>query len=278
MSEVLKTIEQLVAAGSQLAPQGGFEFSGYNARLQSKYLDWRKACLESLEQAGPIGFPYKNKILADQNGGFFFQASAQLILNAMKDLLEKLQASPDLAVVPAGVSAAPHTAVVSTSSDPTTGARVLRPPPKPAVSQQPPAQSQPTPVNSDGSSRVYIVGEKNDPLREQLSQFVKEIGLEEIALEREHGKMLALDKLQDRPDIRYAFFILNSDDLAYAMFEIGHFVGKLGSNHVCVLHMTDVNFPKGVPGVTIRPIVVKLEEASFSVIKDLKAAGYKVSI
>ena len=125
---------------------------------------------------------------------------------------------------------------------------------------------------------MYTIGEKGDPLREQLSQFVKELGLEEIALDRERGKMLALDKLQDRSDVRYAFFIINSDDLSYAMFEIGHFVGKLGNNHVCVLHMTDVNFPKGVPGVAIRPIVVKLEEASFSVMKDLKAAGYKISI
>jgi hypothetical protein len=278
MSEVLKKIEQLVAAGTQLAPQGGFEFSGYNARLQSKYLEWRKACLESLEQAGPIAFPYKNKILADQNGGFFFQASAQLILNAMKDLFEKLHASPDLASVPTSVAVPQPVAAVSTGSDPVTGARVLKPPPKPAVTQQPPPQPQTVSAPSGGNTKVYIIGEKGDPLREQLSQFIKEIGLEEVALDRDHGKMLALDKLQDRPDIRYAFFILNTDDLAYAMFEVGHFVGKIGNNHVCVLHMTDVNFPKGVPGVTIRPIVVKLEEASFSVIKDLKAAGYKVSI
>jgi predicted nucleotide-binding protein len=277
MSDVLKTIEQLIAVGAQLAPQGGFEFSGYNARLQVKYLEWRKACLESLEQAGPIGFPYKNKILADQNGGFFFQASAQLILNAMKDLLEKLHASPDLATIPAGVATA-QPSVASTGADQASGARILKPPPKPAAAPQAVPKPQANPVAAGGSTKVYIVGEKGDPLREQLSQFVKEIGLEEITLDREKGKMLALDKLQDRPEVRFAFFILNAEDLAYAMFEIGHFVGKLGSNHVCVLHMTDVNFPKSVPGVSIRPIVVKLEEASFSVMKDLKAAGYKISI
>jgi predicted nucleotide-binding protein len=277
MSDVLKNIEQLIAAGAQLAPQGGFEFSGYNARLQNKYLEWRKACLESLEQAGPIGFPYKNKILADQNGGFFFQASAQLVLNAMKDLFEKLQASPDLANAPSGVVAAQPAASAS-GAEHAAGTRILKPPPKPAAAPQPAAQPPPPPVAAGGSTKVYIIGEKGDPLREQLSQFVKEIGLEEVALERQKGTMLALDKLQDRPDIRYAFFILNADDLAYAMFEIGHFVGKLGTNHVCVLHRTDVNFPKGVPGVSIRPIVVKLEEASFSVMKDLKAAGYKISI
>jgi hypothetical protein len=278
MSDVLKNIEQLVTTGTQLAPQGGFEFSGYNARVQNKYLEWRKACLESLEQAGPIGFPYKNKILADQNGGFFFQASAQLILNAMKELHEKLQASPDLATAPSVVVAPQPVVATSTATDSTSGARVLKPPPKPAVAQQapPPPPSTQAPVAS--CTKVYIIGEKGDPLREQLSQFIKELSLEEIALDREHGQMLALDKLQDRPDIRYAFFILNSDDLSYAMFELGHFVGKLGNNHVCVLHMTDVGFPKGVPGVSIRPIVVKLEEASFSVMKDLKAAGYKISL
>ena len=119
MSEVLKKIEELVKTGTQLAPQGGFEFSGYNARLQNKYLEWRKTCLESLEQAGPIGFPYKNKILADQNGGFFFQASAQLILNAMKELHEKLLASPDLAATPAA-SPVPAPAPLPPASSPPT--------------------------------------------------------------------------------------------------------------------------------------------------------------
>ncbi len=279
MSELLKKIDQLVTTGSQLAPQGGFEFSGYNARLQSKYLEWRKGCLEALEQVGPIGFSYKNKVLADQNGGFFFQSSAQLILNVLKELREKLQASPDLASVPPNGVAAPQAATATVTATETSSAtKILRPPPKPPAAPQGPPHPAPAAVPSRENTKVYVIGEKGDQLREQLSQFLKELGLEEIALDREKGKMLALDKLQDKPDIRYAFFIVNSDDLSYAMFEIGHFVGKLGTNHVCVLHMTDVNFPKGVPGVAIRPIVVKLEEASFSVIKDLKASGYRINI
>ncbi|HET9131171.1 MAG TPA: TIR domain-containing protein, partial [Terriglobia bacterium] len=223
-----------------------------------------------------IGFPYKNKILADQNGGFFFQASAQLILNAMKELHEKLMASPDLATAPSAPP--PQSAPVAATSETSGSTRVLRPPPKATPPAQATTPVQPAGAPPGGTTKVYVIGEQGDPLREQLSQFLKELGLEEVALDREKGKMLALDKLQDRNDIRYAFFVINSDDLSYAMFEIGHFVGKLGTNHVCVLHMSDVSFPKGVPGVTTRPIVVKLEEASFSVIKDLKAAGYKISI
>ena len=100
---VLKRCEELVARGTQLVPQGGFDFSGYNARLQNKYLEWRKACLELLEQVGPIGFPYKTKILGDANGGFFFQSSAQLIVNQVNALFEKLKL-PTISKLAAAIS------------------------------------------------------------------------------------------------------------------------------------------------------------------------------
>lgn len=269
---ILKRIEELVAQGSQLAPLGGFEFSGYNARLQNKYLEWRKSCLEALEQAGPIGFPYKSKILGDANGGYFFQSSAQLIVNNIRDLFEKLKASPDLATGGAGAGSAPsHGATVIETG----GARVIKPPPKA------PGAHAGAPVKSSaggGEKRVYIIGEDSDPLRQQLSDFLKDAGLEEVAISRQHGKMLALEKIKSQDDVKFAFFVFNSDDLAYAMFELGHFVGKLGAGRVTVLHMTDVDFPKNVPGINDKPIVVKFEEASLSILKELKASGYQVSL
>jgi hypothetical protein len=39
-----------------------------------------------------------------------------------------------------------------------------------------------------------------------------------------------------------------------------------------------VQVPKNIPGVIIKPIVVKLEEASLSIVKELKAAGYVPSL
>ncbi|MBI3586299.1 MAG: hypothetical protein HY088_04125 [Ignavibacteriales bacterium] len=135
-NNLVQTLEQLVTTGTQLVPLGGFEFSGYNARLQNKYLEWRKACLETLEQAGPIGVPYKNKVLGDVNGAFFFQVSAQLILVSVKELYEKLKTSPELATEapapapPLVVEAAPQPVAQAPAAG---GARVLKPPPKPAV-------------------------------------------------------------------------------------------------------------------------------------------------
>jgi hypothetical protein len=276
--QILKKYEDLIKTGNQLVPLGGFEFSGYNARLQSKYLEWRKACLKNLDESGPIGFPYKQKILGVANSEFFFQSSAQLIFNCINELYEKLKASPDLASPPPIPAADLPSSEISTESG-TGSVRVLKPPPKHLTSQTTSAGSTQAQVNiSAQSNKVYVVGEMEDPLHAQLLQFLHEIELEEVDLEREHGKMLPLDSFQIDTSIKYIFFVINADDLAYAMFEIGHFVGKLGKNCVCVLHMSDVNFPKNVPGVLIKPIVVKLEEASFGILKDLKAAGYQINL
>jgi hypothetical protein len=278
--QIIKRYEDLIATGTQLAPLGGFDFSGYNARLQNKYLEWRKGCLEALESVGPIGFPYKQKILGDANGGFFFQSSAQLILNCIRELFEKLKASPDLAAAAPVASQPVQSTVTATESG---GARVLKPPPKPQAAQQPvqaqqPQAQAPAPVASTQNNKVYVVGESNDPLTAQLLQFLGEISLEAVEIKREHGQMLPLDSFQMDANIKFAFFIVNSEDLSYAMFELGHFVGKLGKNRVCVLHMSDVNFPKNMPGVNVKTIVVKLEEASFGLLKDLKALGYQINL
>ena len=276
---ILQKFEKLVEEGAKLAPLGGFEFSGYNARLQDAYLAWRKACLESLEQVGPIGFPYKNKIVADANGGFFYQASAHLIYASVRELFEKLKSSPELAAEAAHVpvAAAPAPQAASPAS-PASGTRVLRPPIKtaaPTPAAAPPQAPQATPA---AYKSAYVIGELNDPLRQQLASFLEEVGVAEIAIERMHGEMLALDSIVPNPDAKFAFFVFNSDDMSYAMFELGHFVGKLGKNHVMVLHMTDVEVPKNIPGVLVKPIVVKLEEASLSIIKELRAAGYALSL
>jgi hypothetical protein len=276
---ILKKFETLVNEGANLAPLGGFEFSGYNARLQDTYLAWRKACLESLEQVGPIGFSYKNKIVADANGGFFYQASAHLIYTSVREMFEKLKASPDLAAeaAHAPAAAAPVPTAESPAS-PSSGTRILKPPTKPAAPAPVSAPSQAPQAAPAACKSAYVIGELNDPLRQQLTSFLEEVGVKEIAIDRMHGEMLALDSVVSSPDAKFAFFIFNSDDVNYAMFELGHFVGKLGKNHVMVLHMTDVDVPKNIPGVLVKPIVVKLEEASLSIIKELRSAGYALTL
>ena len=283
MSEnLLQRFERLVEEGSRLTPLGGFDFSGYNARMEDRYLAWRKACLESLELVGPIGVPYKNKIIGDTNGGYFYQASAYLTLSSIKELFEKLKSSPELAAEPVPAET-PHVQErpVVTQTQPTSGVRTLKPPPKAGGTPTVTPAVQPAPVAVAASSApksAYVVGEINDPLRQQLSAFLGEIGVAEIPLDRIRGEMLALESTPESADAKFAFFIFTSEDLAYAMFELGHFVGKLGKGRVVVLHMTDVAVPKNIPGVLTKPIVIKLEEASLSIMRELKGAGYVLSL
>jgi Predicted nucleotide-binding protein containing TIR -like domain len=191
----------------------------------------------------------------------------------MRELYGKVKASPDLASAPTAPAMDLQTPTVQTATD-TGGVRVLKPPPKPAAVQSAPA----TTTAAAQPSQVYVIGEADEPLYAQLLQFLREVGLEEINLERQHGQMLSLEKLQMDAGVKFAFFVITSNDLTYAMFEIGHFVGKLGKDRVCVLHMSDVGFPKNVPGVLEKSIVIKLEEASFGLLKDLKASGYQISL
>jgi len=275
MSEqIVKQYKELIETGIRLAPIGGFDYSGYNARLQNKFLEWRKSCLEILEMSGPIGFPYKQKILGDTNGGFYYQSSVLLILTCLNELYEKLKAAPNLISTPVPVAAAESQTVTSTE---TGGKRILKPPPK--KPGEPPVQTIAQAPSDAQDKKVYVIGELDEPLRVQLMQFLHEIGLEEITIERQHGQMLPLDSLQVDAHVKFAFFIINTADAAYAMFEIGHFVGKLGKNRVCVLHTSDINFPNNMmPGVLVKLITVKLEEASFGLLKDLKLAGYQINI
>jgi hypothetical protein len=276
MSEtMLQRFERLVEEGSKLTPLGGFDFSGYNARMQDKYLAWRKACLESLEMVGPIGTPYKSKITGDANGGFFYQGSANLIYSSMKELFEKIKASPELASEPVKAVPAPQPAAVE-SQQGTGATRTLKPPTKTVSPPGGAAPAQAAPAAA--VKKAYVIGEINDPLRQQLAEFLGEVGVEEIPIDRIRGEMIALESITDEAGVKFAFFVLSSDDLSYAMFELGHFVGKLGKNHVMVLHMTDVEVPKNIPGIVVKPIVVKLEEASLSIIKELRTAGYALTI
>ncbi len=269
-TDQIKILAQLVESGEKLAPLGGFEHSGFNARLQNKYVEWRKACLDFLEAVGPVGFASKNKITADPNGVQFFQSSALLILNVMKELHKKCQDSPDL-LAESVKQAADKEAAKSPGSGAT---RVLKPPTK----REPKSAQAPEEPPAGGNNKVYVVGDESDPLRAQLSQLLTELGIQEVPLNREHGKMLGLDTIEYDPSAKCAFFVFDAKDLTFAMFEVGHFVGKLGNGKVFVLHMSDVEFPKGVPGVIVKPIVVKLEEAALSLIRELKNCGYKISL
>ncbi|MGA9405996.1 MAG: TIR domain-containing protein [Bacteroidota bacterium] len=257
-ASVSTKLQELIHQGDKLVPEGGLEFSGYNAKLQSQYLLWRKNCLDTLSKCGEKGTALRSQLAGDENGAYFYQTSAQRVHEALKEALKSA----------AHIPATPH--------------------PSPAVS---PAiePEKPKPVDSTklqgpksavaAANRVLVVSAANNPLQSPLTSLLKELGIEASVYQRTGGgsdALLAYVEKQANP--HYAFYMIGSDDIPSAMFELGYLVGKIGAGKVCCIYQKDVAVPKNIPGVQRKEIIVKLEEISFSLIKELKAAGYSVSI
>lgn len=61
------------------------------------------------------------------------------------------------------------------------------------------------------------------------------------------------------------------------IFEFGYFVGKLGRSRVCCLYKGDVSLPSDVSGMIYKKFANNIEDIGYSIIKDLKASGYKIA-
>jgi len=62
------------------------------------------------------------------------------------------------------------------------------------------------------------------------------------------------------------------------IFEFGYFVGKLGRNRVCCLYKGDVSLPSDLGGLIYKKILSSVEAEGFGIIKELKAAGYRLKL
>jgi predicted nucleotide-binding protein len=149
------------------------------------------------------------------------------------------------------------------------------------------------------SRQIFIVHGHDEPMKNQLEIFLAELGLETIVLHRKADEGLTvIEKFEKHSDVGYAFILLTPDDIAYAkseeakpdaerskehrarqnvIFEFGYFVAKLGRNRVCCLYKEGVTLPTDVSGIIYKKVLNAVEEAAFSILKDLKAVGYEVS-
>jgi predicted nucleotide-binding protein len=228
--------------------------------MQSQYLLWRKNSLDGLSKCGEKGITLRTQLASDENGTYFYQSSAQKVLDALKDALKFAEAIP-----------APTSSSTASKKPP----EVEKPKPE-ATKTETQKVAKPGPTQGN---RVFIVSASNNPLLQQLTSLLKELKIEASVYQRTGGGSDALlTHIEKQLDTHYAFYLFGSDDVPSVMFELGYLVGKLGMNRVCFIYQKDVLVPKNIPGVQRKEIIVKLEEISFSLIKELKSAGYSVSL
>ncbi len=288
--QTVTKLQELIQQGEKLAPEGGHEFSGYNAKMQSQYLMWRKSCLDTIAKLGAPGNPFREKITKDENGAYFYQNSAQLILDTVKQASSLAEGELKKSA-PAPAPPAPKPAAVATPAP--APAPVAAPKPEPAAPRPAPAAPTPAPVvpkpapapapapvaaNTSSKTQVLVLSSSESEFQNQLTELLKEIGIEGIVFQRGTAADAIVGFLEQYPTVKYAYYLYNPEDINSAMFELGYLIGKVGSNRVCCIHHKNETPPKGIPGISYKEIEVKLEEISFSLIKDMKAAGYTVTL
>ncbi|NQT56941.1 MAG: nucleotide-binding protein [Desulfobacteraceae bacterium] len=148
------------------------------------------------------------------------------------------------------------------------------------------------------SNKVFVVHGHDEKAKQSLEIFLSEVGLDPIVLHRkaDEGQTI-IEKFEKHSDVGFAFILLTPDEVAYlkaeeslpedkrnkeyrarpnVIFEFGYFVGKLGRSRVCCLHTGGVALPSDVAGMVYKSYSSSVEEAAYSIIKDLKACGYKL--
>jgi len=150
------------------------------------------------------------------------------------------------------------------------------------------------------SSSVFIVHGHDHELRNDVEIFLKEIGLEPIVLHRQPDEGLTIvEKLEKYADVGYAFILLTPDDISFpvgdlqkpekerileyrarqnVIFEFGYFVGKLGRNRVCCIYKEGTTLPSDIFGLLYKKVTTSIEEVGWSLIKELKAANYRLRL
>ncbi|MGR5298482.1 TIR domain-containing protein [Vibrio mediterranei] len=161
-------------------------------------------------------------------------------------------------------------------------------------------QAKSTSKSAAISNKVFVVHGHDQSLKTDVERFLHEVGLIPVVLHREADEgATIIEKFEKHSDVGYAFILLTPDEISYTVdqidkpdsdkntefrarpnviFEFGYFVGKLGRNKVCCLHKGDVVVPSDLNGLIYKKVDSSIDPQAYAIIKELKAAGYNISM
>jgi len=150
------------------------------------------------------------------------------------------------------------------------------------------------------SNKVFVVHGHDQGLKTDVERFLREIGLTPVVLHREVDQgATIIEKFEKHSDVGYAIILLTPDEISFSadqtsiedaqrkkeyrarpnvIFEFGYFVGKLGRNRVCCLHKGDVVVPSDLASLVYKKVNDSIDSQAYSIIRELKAAGYKIKV
>jgi predicted nucleotide-binding protein len=119
-------------------------------------------------------------------------------------------------------------------------------------------------LEEPGKTKVFVVHGHDTHVKTEISAFLGSLGLEPIILhERPNGGRTLITKFQEESsDVKFAVVMMTPDDVGgkkggtqrprprqNVIFELGFFIGKLGSPMVCALFTDDVERPSDFDAV-----------------------------
>ena len=247
-----ETLQELIAQGEILVPQGGNMFDGYNGKLQPEYVSWRLQSISAIEEIGGKAKPILKELDGDGNGAYFLEDSASRLLGALKAAL-----------------------VIAQRQEKSINANARM-------------QIKPSRENR----KVFIVHGHNDALLNQVARFLEKLELVTVILFEQAGKNnTIIEKLERNADVSFAVILLTPDDLGKkatdekllprarqnVIFELGYFIGRLNRVNVVALYDESVELPSDYRGIEY--IKIDAEGAwKMKLAKEIKESGISIDM
>ena len=140
---------------------------------------------------------------------------------------------------------------------------------------------------------VLLVHGRDEATKESLLGFLERLGLRPLVLhEQPDGGKSIIEKFGESPDIHFVIILLTPDDIAAprhkpkerqtrvsqnVIFELGYFVGKLGSGRICALYKEGVEIPSDFSGTVYIPMDLR-GGWRLLVAKEIKQAGIEIDL
>jgi predicted nucleotide-binding protein with TIR-like domain len=143
------------------------------------------------------------------------------------------------------------------------------------------------------AQKVFLVHGHNEEIKQSVARYLEKLGLEVIILHEQPSRSKTIiEKVEAHSDVGFAVILLSPDDLGKSkkqkttlknrarqnvILELGYFIGKLGREHVCALHIKGVELPSDFSGV----LYVSYDKGGSwrsQLAKEISAAGIDVDL
>ena len=145
------------------------------------------------------------------------------------------------------------------------------------------------------SNSIFLVHGHDEEMKQSVARVLEKLELKPIILhEKPDRSRTIIEKFTEYSNVHFAVVLLSPDDIAYqkenspekaktrarqnVIFELGFFIGKLGREHVFMLHKEEENFelPSDYSGVLYTPYDSS-GNWRYKLVQELKVLGFKVS-